>query len=168
MGKQEEGSDGMIAWDRSPSIGPRVRPRRSPGAAGITLDAAAVIAWRLLIERVRTEAEEQIDGHDCYRVRLVPGDGSPDMIRWYDRATGLLYRSSLATRTDMGELPIVMTFEEYRDIAGVRWPSRIRITASGQDTIFAADEVRLNEPVDDAVFDVPPEIRELARKKSLE
>jgi hypothetical protein len=168
MGKQEEGSDGVIAWDRSPSIGPRVRPRKNSGGVGITLDAAGMIAWRVLIRQVRTEAEERIDGHDCYRVRLVPRDGSPDMIRWYDRSTGLLYRSSLAARTDMGELPVVMTFEEYREIDGVRWPSRIRTTASGQDTVFAADEVELNEPVDDAVFAVPPEIRDLAEKKSLE
>ncbi len=168
MGKQEEGSDGVIAWDRSPSIGPRVRPRKNRGALGITLDAAGMIAWRVLIDKVRTEAEEQIDGHDCYRVRLVPRDGSPDMVRWYDRDTGLLYRSSLATRTDMGELPVVLTFEEYREIAGVRWPSRIRTTASGQDTVFAADEVRLNEPVDDAVFDVPAEIRDLAQKRAIE
>jgi hypothetical protein len=168
LGRQEEGSDGKIAWNRSPAIGPRVLPRRNAAAAGITLDAAAMIAWRALIDRVRTEAEERVDGHDCYRVRLVPRDGSPDMIRWYDRATGLLYRSSLATRTDMGELPVVMTFEEYREIAGVRWPSRIRTTASGLDTVFAADEVRLNEPVDDAVFDVPAEILELAQKKTTE
>ncbi len=168
MGKQEEGSDGIIAWDRSPSIGPRVRPRKNRGAVGITLDAAGMIAWRVLIDKVRTEAEERVDAHDCYRVRLVPRDGSPDMIRWYDRDSGLLYRSSIATKTDMGELPVVLTFEEYREIAGVRWPSRIRTTASGQDTIFAADEVKLNELVDDAVFDVPPEIRELAQKRAIE
>lgn len=166
MGKQEEGSDGTIAWDRSPALGPRVRPRRNAAALGITLDAVGVIAWRLLIDRVRTEAEETIDGHDCYRVRLVPHDGSGDMIRWYDRDTGLLYRSSLVTRTDMGDVPIVMTFEEYRDIGGVKWPSRIRTTASGQDTIFAAGEVKLNEPLDDSVFDVPAEIRDLAAKKA--
>lgn len=169
LGKQEEGSDGSIAWDRSPAIGPRIKPRkRNPGALGITLDAAGVIAWRLLIEKVRTEAEEHIDGHDCYRVRLTPRDGSPDMIRWYDRATGLLYRSSLAEKTDMGDVPVVLTFEQYRDIAGIKWPSRIRATASGQDTIFSADEVKLNEPVDDAIFDVPPEIRDLAQKKAAE
>lgn len=165
MGKQEEGSDGLISWDRSPAIGPRVRPRKSAAALGVTLDAASVIAWRLLIARVRTEAAERIDAHDCYRVRLTPRDGSADILRWYDRNSGLLYRSSLETKTDMGDLPVVMTFEEYRDVGGVKWPSRIRTTASGQDTIFAADEVKLNEPVDDAIFEVPPEIRELAAKK---
>jgi hypothetical protein len=125
-----------------------------------------MIGWRVLIDRVRTEAEEQIDGRDCYRVRLVPRDGSQDMIRWYARDTGLLYRSALAVRTDMGALPLVVTFEEYRSVADVKWPSRVRIAASGQETLFAADEVKLNEPLDEAVFEVPEEIRALASKVS--
>ena len=168
IGKQEEGSDGVIAWDRSPAIGPRVRPRKTRGAVDVTLDAAGVIGWRFLLDQVRTEEEEIIDGHHCYRVRLVPLDGSADMFRWYDRETGLLYRSSISTNTDMGALPVVMTFEEYRMVGDVKWPTRIRVTASGQDTVFAADEVKLNGPVDDAVFALPPEIRDLAQRKALE
>ena len=166
MGKQEEGSDGVIAWDRSPAMGPRVKPKKNAGALGVTLDAAGMVEWRVLIDSVRTEAEERVDEKDCYRVRMTPRDGSPDIIRWYDRDTGLLYRSALAVRTDMGALPLVMTFEEYRSVAEVKWPSRVRITASGQDTLFAADEVKLNEPVDDSVFEVPEEIRDLAQKKA--
>lgn len=166
MGKQEEGSDGTISWDRSSVIGPRVKPRKPGASSGVTLDAAGMIAWRSLIAKVRTEAEETMDGHDCYRVRLTPRDGSPDIIRWYDRNTGLLYRAALTTTTDMGPLPIVMTFEDYRAVAEAKWPSRIRVTASGQDTIFEADEVELNQPVDEKVFAVPDEIRDLARKKT--
>jgi hypothetical protein len=166
MGRQEEGSDGVISWDRSPAIGPRVKPRKSGATLGVTLDAAGMLEWRLLIDQVRTEAEERVDDRECYRVRLVPRDGSQDIIRWYERETGLLYRSALAVRTDMGALPLVMTFEQYRSVDEVKWPSRVRITASGQDTLFAADEVKLNEPVDDAVFEIPQEIRELAQKKA--
>ncbi len=166
MGKQEEGSDGVIAWDRSPSIGPRVKPHKSAAALGVTLDAAGMLEWRSLLDRVRTEGEEKIEGHDCYRVRLTPRDGSPDMIRWYDRNTGLLYRSAMTVRTEMGALPVVMTYELYRQVEDVKWPSRVRITASGQDTVFSADEVKFNEPVDESVFEVPAEIRDLAQKKS--
>ena len=136
MGKQEEGSDGVIAWDRSPVIGPRVKPKKNAAALGVTLDAAGMIEWRVLIDSVRTEAEERVDDRNCYRVRLVPRDGSQEMIRWYDRDTGLLYRSVLAIKTDMGALPLVMTYEEYRNVDEIRWPSRIRITAPGQDTLF--------------------------------
>jgi hypothetical protein len=166
MGKQEEGSDGRVSWDRSPVIGPRVKTQKSATALGVTLDAARMIEWRDLIDQVRTEAEERIDSHDCYRVRLVPRDGSEDVIRWYDKDTGLLYRASLMLRTDMGVLPVVMTFEQYEDVSEAKWPQTIRVSASGQDTIFAADEVRLNEPLDEKVFDLPDEIRELAQRKT--
>jgi hypothetical protein len=166
MGKQEEGSDGVIAWDRSPVIGPRVKPHKSASALGVTLDAAGMLEWRVLIDHVLTEAEERVDDRDCYRVRLSPRDGSQDIIRWYERESGLLYRSALAVKTDMGALPVVMTFEEYSSVSDVKWPSRIRVTASGQDTLFAVDEVKLNEPVDDAVFEVPSEIRDLAQKNA--
>lgn len=166
MGRQEEGSDGVIAWDRSPSIGPRVRPHSDTGTLGVTLDAAAMIEWRVLLDHVRTEAEEKVDGRDCYRVRMTPRDGSADIIRWYERDDGLLYRSELEVKSDMGQLPVVMTYEQYRDVADVKWPSRVRISAPGQDTLFSVDEVELNEPVDSAVFQVPAEIRELAQKQA--
>jgi hypothetical protein len=166
MGKQEEGSDGLVSWDRSPVIGPRVKTQKSSATLGVTLDAARMIEWRELIEQVRTEAEEHLDGHDCYRVRLVPRDGSEAIIRWYDRDTGLLYRESLTLRTDMGTIPVVISFEQYEDVSDAKWPQTIRVTASGQDTIFEADEVKLNEPLDEKVFDLPDEIRELARRKT--
>jgi len=166
MGKEEEGSDGIIVWDRSPVLGPRVKPRRDATALGVTLDAAGMVEWRALIARVRTEGEEKIDDRECYKVRLTPRDGSKDIIRWYDRNSGLLYRSELSVKNDMGILPMVMTVEEYRSVGAVKWPSRIRVNGPGQDTLFSADEVKLNEPLDEHVFQVPAEIRELETKKA--
>jgi hypothetical protein len=170
LGKQEEGSDGHVVWDRSPILGPRLKASRSAGALGVTLDAAQVIAWRLLVSEVRTEAEETIDGRDCFRVRMTGRAGQLAALRWYERSTGLLYRTSLAMATDIGSLPAVMTFEEYRDTDGgdpdnaIKWPVRIRITASGQDLLFVASDVKLNEPVDDAVFALPQDVRDLTSR----
>lgn len=166
LGKQEEGSDGSVTWERSPTLGPRVKLRTGRDGLGVTLDAAQVIGWRYQIAQVRTEAEETIEGHECYRVRLVPRGGSQPLIRWYDRQTGLLYRTSIPIATDMGTLPVTMTFEEYKDTAGLKWPARIRMITSGQDLLFTTSEVKLNEPVEKAVFDLPAEIQLLAQKKA--
>jgi hypothetical protein len=63
-----------------------------------------------------------------------------------------------------------MTFEEYRDTSdgspdnAIKWPVRIRITASGQDLLFVATDVKLNEPVDDAVFALPEDVRDLTSR----
>src|ERR1035438_4603136 len=97
---QPRAPGGRVAWQRSPALGPRVKARKDLAAIAVTLDAAQVIGWRYLIDQVRTEAVERPDDHDCYRVRLVSKngarDGSQTIPRWYDRKTGLLYRSSAA------------------------------------------------------------------------
>ena len=162
LGKHEEGSDGKVAWERSPSLGPRAKPKAALAGLGVTIDAAEVAGWRLLVSEVRTEAAETVDGRECLRVRVVGRGGKQVSTRWYQRSTGLLYRSSTALRTAMGEIPAVLTYEAYREVAGFRWPVVIRVAASGQDLLFRADEVALNAEIDPAVFELPEEIRRLA------
>jgi hypothetical protein len=166
LGKQEEGSNGQVSWERSPALGPRVKSRKGQSNLSVTIDAASVIGWRYFIDQVRTEAEERVDEHDCYRVRLIPRDGSDPIIRWYDKNTGLLYRSSGALSSTMGALPVVTTYEEYRDTGGLKWPVRTRMSFSGQNLLFTTAEVKLNEPVENQVFELPEEIRQLADKKA--
>jgi hypothetical protein len=163
---QEEGSDGAVSWERSPVLGPRIKLQADHNGLGVTLDAAQVVGWRQSIAEVRTEAREQMDGHDCYRVRLMPRGNSPALMRWYDRRSGLLYRTSIALATNMGALPTLMTFEEYRDVAGFKWPTRVRMVVSGQNLLFSVGDIRLNEPIESAVFDLPVEVKQIAEKKA--
>jgi hypothetical protein len=55
-----------------------------------------------------------------------------------------------------------MTYQAYRDVAGLKWPVEIHMAVSGQELLFKADEVALNAPIDDAVFELPEEIRKIA------
>ena len=162
IGKQEQGSDGNTAWERSPVFGPRARRSSNLAGLGITIDAAEVTGWRFLVDEVQTEAEETIEGHDCYRVRVTGRRGAQMATRWYDRKTGLLYRAKLSFKTEMGLVPAVLTYETYRSVDGFKWPVRIRMEVSGQEIIFKADEVRLNAPINEGLFELPDEIRTLA------
>jgi len=161
LGRQEEGSDGHVSWERSPALGARAKPRRNLTGLGMTLDAAEVIGWRYLVGEVRTEARETIDGHDCYRVLVRGRDASKQAVRWYDRKTGLLYRTSVSYPTDMGEVPAVLTYQAWRTVDGLKWPVQIQMRVSGQEMLFTADEVSLNSSIDDSVFELPEEIRSL-------
>ena len=166
LGKQEEGSDGSIAWERSPTLGPRAKPKSTLSGLGVTIDAAEVAAWRLLVSEVRTEALEKIDGRECHRVRVVARDGKQVSTRWYQKSNGLLYRTSMPLNTAMGSIPAVLTYEAYREVAGIKWPVVIRVAASGQELLFRADEVALNDPIDKTVFELPEEIRRLAANRT--
>ena len=78
----------------------------------------------------------------------------------------MLYRTSIALATNMGALPTLMTFEEYRDVAGFKWPTRVRMVVSGQNLLFSVGDIRLNEPIESAVFDLPVEVKQIAEKKA--
>ena len=102
----------------------------------------------------------------CRWINVVARDGSLAALRWYEKGSGLLYRSRQALTTDMGAVPAVVTYEAYRDVEGIRWPSRIRMASEGQDMVFRADDVQLNREIDQRIFDLPDEIRQLAERKS--
>ena len=162
LGAEEQGSDGRLVWERSPVLGPRLHAKKNSNTLGLTLDAAAVVGWRYLVGEVRTEAQETIDGHDCYRVKLVGRGAAQSAVRWYDRGTGLLYRAAMQFKTEMGMVPAVMTYEAYKRVEGIQWPVRIHMIVSGQELLFNASEVKLNSPIDDAVFDLPEEVKNIA------
>ena len=46
-------------------------------------------------------------------------------------------------------------------VEGLKWPVLIRMQVSGQELRFTADEVALNAALDDTVFELPEEIRNL-------
>jgi len=162
LGKQEEGSDGSVLWERSPALGPRARTRRDLSGLGMTMDAAEVIGWRYLIGQARTEVLEKVDGRDCYRVRLTAKSGGSTTVRWYEKNSGLLFRQSVSFKTEMGEVPAVLTYEEWRRVEGLQWPVKIRIVTAGQEMLFAADQVALNSAIENAVFVVPDDVKKLA------
>jgi hypothetical protein len=162
MGKQEEGSNGSVIWERSPILGPRARSRRALSGLGVTLDAAEVIGWRYLIGEARTEAMEKVDGRDCYRVRITAKKGDSSILRWYEKSTGLLYRSSVSFKSDMGDVPAMLTYEGWRQVAGLQWPVKIRVASAGQDMLFTADEVALNSTIASSMFDIPEDVKKLA------
>jgi Photosynthetic reaction centre cytochrome C subunit len=76
---------------------------------------------------------------------------------FFDTRTGLLLREITMTTTMLAPLPEQVDFEDYRDVDGVNLPFTIRSSnAAAFDTaIRRFTEMRLNAPVDDAIFNRP-------------
>lgn len=161
FGKNEQGSNGKVAWERSPTLGPRARSRDNLSGLGLTIDAAEVVGWRYLLGSVRTEALEKLDGRDCYRVHIQMRSGADGGTRWYDRETRLLYRNSAPVKTEMGTVPTVLTYMEYAPVEGLQWPVRIHMEMAGQEMMFTARSVQLNQPIEDSAFGLPDDVRNL-------
>lgn len=96
-----------------------------------------------------------IDGTDTI---IVAGRPTPDVIEQlqFDRKTGLLLRRTIQTRTPLGGLVEQVDYSDYRAVTGgPKTPFEVRYTTWNQMTTEKFTDVRINAPVDDAMFAKP-------------
>jgi Cytochrome b(N-terminal)/b6/petB/Cytochrome b(C-terminal)/b6/petD/Photosynthetic reaction centre cytochrome C subunit len=148
--------DGRSGWFAIPLAVVRKYPLTGGELDGARLDAQmtfpAQIAQSLTGLRVgpRTQAQEK-------GVYLVQGNGPRGSLAslYFDRETGLLVRIIRHTPSEIGKVPTQVDYEDYRDVAGIKFPFRWTFTwLDGRDTFEFAD-VRFNLPVDPAKFGEP-------------
>ncbi len=74
---------------------------------------------------------------------------------YFDSETGLLTRLVRYANSKVGRLPTQIDYSDYRDVAGIKMPFRIKVTwLDGLESIELTD-VQLNVPVDAARFGKP-------------
>jgi hypothetical protein len=71
---------------------------------------------------------------------------------YFDRESGLLLRRLVQTKTAYGNLAEQIDYSDYRDAGGIKAPFQIKHTTWNQATTETFTDVKVNAPVDDAVF----------------
>ena len=161
IGKMEEGSDGVVAWERSALKGPRLK---SGEEKAVALRAAAIqhdLHWRDFFQKVECTGVEPIDGAICYRVVLTPKDGQPET-RYYDKKTSLLVRTNMIMKTEMGEIPAEMSVSDYRMVEGIKTPFLLRQKVLGQEFTVTLESLKINATIPKDRFALPDDVKALA------
>ena len=148
--------DGRTGWFAIPLAVVPKYPLAGGELDGARLDALltfpAQIATSLTGMRVGPRTEAQ--GKD---VLLVQGNGERGSFAslYFDRESGLLVRVVRHTPSQIGKVPTQVDYEDYRDVAGIKFPYKWTFTwLDGRDTFDFAD-VRFNTPIDAARFGEP-------------
>ena len=148
--------DGRSGWFAIPLAVVPKYPLTGGELDGARLDALlsfpAQIAHSLTALRVgpRTEIGDK-------PVYLVQGNGPRGSVAslYFDRESGLLVRMIRYTPSKIGKVPTQVDYEDYRDVAGIKFPHRWTVTwLDGRDT-FEFGDVRFNVPIDAAEFGEP-------------
>jgi hypothetical protein len=147
--------DGRNGWVSAPlSVVPQY------ALAGSELDGARFDAQmsfpaqiRTALKQLRVGPPDYIEGRD---VQVVQGNGSRGLVvtMYFDKETGLLARMVRFGSSPIGRAPTQVDFSDYRDVpgAGIKMPFRWTFGwLNGRDTI-ELKEIRVNVPVDAAVF----------------
>ena len=104
----------------------------------------------------RTLRKEQLGGKDVYVVSgALKLDRYTDLL-FFDADSGLLARRTTLTRTALGPLPQTDDFENYREVEGVKVSmDQLRSVPGVVAGRWHIEEIRFNEPMDDAKFAMP-------------
>src|SRR5690606_15247168 len=112
-----------------------------------------------LVESMTTIERTTLSGYDCYKVRVIWKSGR-ETLDCYSVDSGLLVGTLLQHQTAAGPAEATILYEEYREFAGVRIPTRITTIVSGVQQVMNLFNVELNA-VHDSIFTPPPEVRAL-------
>ena len=146
------GYDGNMGWHNTPI-------REDTGGELVLLQEMAELFPALNFKEdhknVQVDATEKIGGRDVYRVVGARRDGSAIDRVYFDAQTGLLVRSYTTMQSALGAFPEETTFEDYRDVSGVKVPFGIHVASPEGDRTYKWAQVDANAAVEDAKFTKP-------------
>ncbi|MBL8764449.1 MAG: hypothetical protein JNM07_09295 [Phycisphaerae bacterium] len=165
FGVQKTGSDGTTVWDMNPMMGPRIitGPERDMMVRSSTLSEA--LDWKAFYTKVECVTVQDVNGKPCYEVHATDKEGRVTKT-FYGKESGLAVKASATMPSQMGEMQVDMSIEDYKDVGGVLLPHKITQTMMGQQIVMATEKIEANPTIPDETFALPPEIKKLLEQPS--
>lgn len=156
QGTQERGSDGKVVWEKGPrGVNELTNPLLDQMKSMFLFFRN--IKLKDEFPRMRVGGRDKIGDHEVVIIGATTADNHRARL-FFDAATGLLLRRISYTETMIGVIPEQIDFEDYRDVEGVKLPFTIKISSvePGLVSTRKYSEIKLNVPVDDSKFKMPP------------
>ena len=157
QGTLERGFDGKVGWEKTAQF-----MREVTGADLANFKAGnslfTLINFKEQYARPPRVRRDKIGDRDVFVLDGMTTDGKR-MRLYFDAATGLLMRRVTALTSIVGIIPDQIDLEDYRDADGVRFPFTARASTIEVGNPFSTrtfTEIKVNAPVDDSKFKMPP------------
>ncbi|MDQ3819533.1 MAG: c-type cytochrome [Acidobacteriota bacterium] len=144
------GFDGAEGWAQS-----------SRGRADLNADQLAQLKWdaefyrplklKDMYSKIAVKGQTTIGDREAYAIEATTPSGSSEKL-YFDAQTGLLVRRYFESKTALGQLPLQIDYEDYRDVGGFKLPFMVRWSIPGRIWGRKITEARQNVPLDDAQF----------------
>ncbi len=99
------------------------------------------------------EGTEKVDGKDAFKVK----NSTPSGHTWtdfFDAATGLKLQTMMMQRGPQGEVAQTITYDDYKDVSGVKMPYTIKQPMGPMTLTLSVDKVEVNKGLKDSDFSV--------------
>lgn len=156
QGTTERGFDGKVAWEKN------ARGVNELGNPVLDQMKSMFLSFSNIklkeeFPRLRLGGRDKIGDRNVVIVSGTTADNHRARL-FFDAETGLLLRRISYTETMVGVIPEQIDFEDYRDVDGLKLPFTVKVSSvePGLVSTRKYSEIKLNAPVDDSKFKMPP------------
>jgi dipeptidyl aminopeptidase/acylaminoacyl peptidase len=159
LGKLEVGTDGEVVWEKSRMSGSQIKEGLEKDLALFEATFDAIPNWRKYTDRVELVGVEEIEGRECYRLRLELKIGV-EMTSYLDRETNLPVKTEMTVDLPTGRILVESWPSDYREVDGIVMAYANRVESAGQLRVTTVEKIEHNVDLPAGVFDLPTGIRE--------
>ena len=161
VGIQARGTNGKVAWENSTMLGPRVIKGKEMELMLEQANFERIYAADKFYKEIKVLGIEEMNDEKCYKVEMTRKNGHKS-IDFFSLKTGLPTASKFRLPTQMGEVDITSMTVEYKEVNGVKFPSKIeQLFPGGMSMTVMMKNIELNAEIDKSTFDVPKEVKTL-------
>jgi hypothetical protein len=156
-GTMERAVNGDVGWEKNPQ-GLREIVGTQLADLKLSLQLFRNLRLKEQYTRLRFGGRDKVGDRDAVILNAGTADNRAERL-YFDAENGLLLRRISYTRTMIGVIPEQTDFQDYRDVDGVKLPFTIvlaSVDAGNPISTRRFDEIKLNAPVDDSKFNMPP------------
>jgi outer membrane lipoprotein-sorting protein len=157
QGTIERGFNGQVGWEKTAR-----GVREVTGAELVNFKTANGLFTLLKLKEQYSNSprvrKDKLGDRDVYIVDGTTADNRR-MRLYFDVTSGLLLRRTTTMPTIIGLVPDQIDLEDYREADGLKFPFTLRaatLEVGNPTSTRTFSEVKLNVPVDDAKFNMPP------------
>jgi zinc protease len=154
LGELRQGFDGVNGWVSMGEQG--VGDMNAEQLAAFKREAAfnPMLNWRELYPKAKLRGKEMVGDREAYAIEMTAADGKTE-VHYYDAETFLLVRQQGVRETPQGPQRITLDYQDYRDVSGLKMPFLMKQTMAAGGAISRTEEMKVNVPIDDAMFTKP-------------
>jgi photosynthetic reaction center cytochrome c subunit len=153
----EQGFDGTSGWLEDAMGAVTDAPAIDQGHLKRSADLYESLDLKQQFARLAVTGLEKVNGHDANVVLGTPEGDKPERF-FFDTQTGLLLREEILVSTPIGDNPIAVEYDDYRDTgSGVKFPFVIRSIPGAPYTLyslFSHSTIRVQKVQDNVTVDV--------------
>jgi len=155
FGNVLEGNNGKTAWTKNPDSGLREINGTELTTFKRDHDFYRELKLNTFFPRMTVKERVNLDSGQAYLVEAAPAGGDIEKL-FFDLKSGLLIRRDFERVTiDEGITPVKISYEDYREVDGVKLPFTVTQATPDYVTQMKFTEIKQNIPIDTTKFDKP-------------